>query len=234
VEKPLAILFDIDGTLISSGGAGAESWRRTFNELYGIPADIGQFTDAGMTDPEVGRLTFVNVIGREPTEEEMATLMARRQAALPDAVAESKGYEVLPGVEQTLQRLTDAGFLLGLTTGGTEAAGHTKLERGGLNRFFSFGGYGSDSPDRTELTRRAIERAGEVLGRPVDPKRVLVVGDTPLDIEAAHEAGAVAVGVASGHHSEDDLRSAGADYVLNSLEEELPGVAEPGGSDTSE
>jgi phosphoglycolate phosphatase len=225
VEKPLAILFDIDGTLISSGGAGAESWRRAFNELYGIPADIGEFTDAGMTDPEVGRLTFVNVIGREPTAEEMATLMARRQAALPAAVAESKGYEVLPGVEKTLRRLSEAGFLLGLTTGGTEAAAHTKLERGGLNRFFSFGGYGSDSPDRTVLTRRAIERAGEILKRPLDPKRVLVVGDTPFDLDAAHAAGAVAVGVATGRHSEDDLRRAGADYVLGTLEEELPGVA---------
>jgi phosphoglycolate phosphatase len=225
VEKPLAILFDIDGTLISSGGAGAESWRRAFNELYGIPADIGEFTDAGMTDPEVGRLTFVNVIGHEPTAEEMATLMARRQAALPAAVAESKGYEVLPGVEKTLRRLSEAGFLLGLTTGGTEAAAHTKLERGGLNPFFSFGGYGSDSPDRTVLTRRAIERAGEILKRPLDPKRVLVVGDTPFDLDAAHAAGAVAVGVATGRHSEDDLRRAGADYVLGTLEEELPGVA---------
>jgi len=233
VEKPLAILFDIDGTLISSGGAGAESWRRAFDELYGIPADIGKFTDAGMTDPEVGRLTFANVIGREPSAEEMATLMARRQTALPAAVAESKGYKVLPGVEETLKRLSDAGFLLGLTTGGTEAAAHTKLERGGLNPFFSLGGYGSDSPDRTVLTRRAIERAGEILKRPVDPKRVLVVGDTPLDIEAAHAAGAVAVGVATGNHSEDDLRRAGADYVLGTLEEELPGVAARAGSDPS-
>jgi phosphoglycolate phosphatase-like HAD superfamily hydrolase len=233
VEKPLAILFDIDGTLISSGGAGAESWRRAFDELYGIPADIGKFTDAGMTDPEVGRLTFANVIGREPTAEEMSTLMARRQAALPAAVAESKGYKVLPGVEETLRRLSDAGFLLGLTTGGTEAAAHTKLERGGLNPFFSFGGYGSDSPDRTALTRTAIERAGEILKRPVDPKRVLVVGDTPFDIEAAHAAGAVAVGVATGNHSEDDLLRAGADYVLGTLAEELPGVAAPAGSDAS-
>jgi phosphoglycolate phosphatase-like HAD superfamily hydrolase len=163
----------------------------------------------------------------------MSTLMARRQAALPAAVAESKGYKVLPGVEETLRRLTDAGFLLGLTTGGTEAAAHTKLERGGLNPFFSFGGYGSDSPDRTVLTRRAIERAGEILKRPVDPERVLVVGDTPFDIEAAHAAGAVAVGVATGNHSEDDLRRAGADYVLGTLEEELPGVAAPAGSDAS-
>jgi phosphoglycolate phosphatase len=226
VEKPLAILFDIDGTLITSGGAGAESWRRAFDELYGIPADIGEYTDAGMTDPEVGRLTFVKVLGREPTAQEMATLMAKRLEHLPEAVRESAGYRVLPGVETTLEKLRDAGFLLGLTTGGVEAAAHMKLDRGRLNRFFTFGGYGSDSPDRTKLTRRAIERAEKVLGRRLDPKQVLVVGDTPLDIEAAHAAGAIGVGVASGSYDEQQLRDAGADYVLASLEEELPGVSE--------
>jgi phosphoglycolate phosphatase len=226
VEKPLAVLFDIDGTLITSGGAGAESWRRAFDELYGIPADIGKYTDAGMTDPEVGRLTFVNVLGREPTPEEQATLMAKRLEHLPDAVRESEGYRLLPGVEKTLERLRDAGFLLGLTTGGVEAAAHMKLDRGRLNHFFTFGGYGSDSPDRTELTRRAIERAEKILGRRLDRKQVLVVGDTPLDIEAAHAAGATGVGVASGHYNEQQLRDAGADYVLASLEEELPGVSE--------
>jgi phosphoglycolate phosphatase len=224
LARPLAVLFDIDGTLISSGGAGAESWRRAFDELYGIPADIGKYTDTGMTDPDVGRLTFVGAIGREPTPDEMARLMTKRHEHLSDAVAESKGYRVLPGVEQTLERLRDAGFLLGLTTGGTETAAHMKLERGGLNRFFSFGGYGSDSSDRAELTRRAIERAGEILKRPLDAKDVLVVGDTPLDIEAAHATGAVAVGVATGHYDEEQLREAGADYVVGSLEEELPAV----------
>jgi phosphoglycolate phosphatase len=225
LEKPLAVLFDIDGTLISSGGAGAESWRRAFDELYGIPADIGQFTDTGMTDPEVGRLTFLGALGREPTPEEMAKLMTKRHEHLPAAVAESEGYRVLPGVEQTLERLRDAGLLLGLTTGGTETAAQMKLERGGLNRFFTFGGYGSDSPDRTELTRRAVERAGEVLKRPLAPQQVLVVGDTPLDIEAAHAAGARAVGVATGHYAAEQLRQAGADEVLETLEEELPGTA---------
>ena len=222
--KPQAILFDIDGTLISSGGAGSVAWRLAFEDLYGIPADIGKYTDAGMTDPEVGRLTFENVIGRKPTVEEMAALIAKRTAFLPQAVAESKAYQVLDGVPETLERLTKAGFLLGLTTGGVEAAAHIKLARGDLNKFFPFGGYGSDSSDRAELTRKAIERAGVILGEPVDPARVLVVGDTPLDVHAAQAVGAVAVGVASGSFDEDQLRAAGADYVLSSLYDELPGV----------
>jgi phosphoglycolate phosphatase len=218
----VAVLFDIDGTLITTGGAGAVAWRRAFDELYGIPADIGMFTDAGMTDPEVGRLTFANVIGHEPSPAELARVMAKRLEYLPDAVAESKGYKVLPGVQELLPRLVDGGYLLGLTTGGVEEAARIKLERGGLNKYFTFGGYGSDSPDRTELTKRALERVEVIYGRPVSPERCAVVGDTPLDIDAAQAAGAVAVGVASGHFSVDELREAGADHVLASLEEELP------------
>jgi phosphoglycolate phosphatase-like HAD superfamily hydrolase len=175
-----------------------------------------------MTDPEVGRLTFLNVIGREPTDEELAHVMAERLVFLPDAVAKSKRYRVLPGVERQLERLDQQRYLLGLTTGGVEEAARIKLERAGLNRFFSFGGYGSDSPDRTELTKRAIARAANKHGGTLEPSRCAVVGDTPLDITAAHGAGAVAVGVASGHFSVEELRQAGADHVVASLEEELP------------
>jgi phosphoglycolate phosphatase-like HAD superfamily hydrolase len=89
----------------------------------------------------------------------------------------------------------------------------------------SFGGYGSDSTDRAELTRCAIERAGRILGQRLDPQRILVVGDTPKDIEAARAVGAVTVGVASWSYGEAELRKAGADYVLASLPEPLPGLA---------
>jgi phosphoglycolate phosphatase len=224
--EPVAILFDIDGTLITTGGAGAVAWRRAFDELYGIPADIGMFSDAGMTDPEVGRRTFAAVIGREPTPRELARVMAIRLKYLPEAVAESKSYRVLEGVEELLPRLVAEGYLLGLTTGGTDSAAHIKLARANLARWFTYGGYGSDSTDRTELTRIAIERAGKLIGTQLDPQSALVVGDTPLDIAAAHGAGAVAVGVASGHFTVEQLEEAGADAVLESLREPLPGVVE--------
>jgi phosphoglycolate phosphatase len=222
MPERLAILFDIDGTLISSGGAGAASWRLAFEELYGVPADIGKYTDAGMTEPDVGRRTFVQVLGREPDAREFARLLARRNELLVKTVAESKGYRVLPGVKELLPRLSRDGYLLGLTTGGLEAAAHIKLERGHLNRYFHFGGYGSDSMDRTELTRKAIERGSRILGKPLGHADVLVVGDTPLDIAAAHGVGVTAVGVATGHYGKQELADAGADYVLSSLEEELP------------
>jgi phosphoglycolate phosphatase-like HAD superfamily hydrolase len=175
-----------------------------------------------MTEPEVGRLTFKNVIGHEPSRRELARVMSRRLHRLPQTVAESKDFRVLPGVVETLDRLGADGYLLGITTGGMEAAAYIKLARAHLNHYFCFGGYGSDSTDRTELTLRALERAGMLLGKRVDPKEALVVGDTSHDIDAAHHAGAFAVGVATGHFTKDELRDAGADYVLGSLEEELP------------
>jgi phosphoglycolate phosphatase len=175
----IAALFDIDGTLIITGGAGAAAWRLAFDELYGIPADIGEFTDTGMTDPDVGYRTFTAVLGREPTRAELAKVMERRIDHLYQTVAGSEEYRVLEGVEELLPRMLEQGYLLGLVTGNVEAAAHIKLHRARLNRFSSFGGYGSDSTDRGELTRAALKRASVVSGGSVTPDQAFVVGDTP-------------------------------------------------------
>jgi phosphoglycolate phosphatase len=218
----LAILFDIDGTLIDTGGAGAASWRLAFDELYDIPADIGEFTDAGMTDPAVGRKTFESVLHREPERREFTRLMERRLHYLHQTVEESEGYRVLPGAEKLLARLIDEGYLVGLVTGNTEAAAHIKLHRARLNRFFSFGGYGSDSNERPEVTRIALKRASLVYGEDVGPERAIAVGDTPLDVTGAHAAGIECVGVGSHKYSAEQLHEAGADYAISSLEDDLP------------
>ncbi|HEX4519745.1 MAG TPA: HAD family hydrolase [Gaiellaceae bacterium] len=217
-----AVLFDIDGTLIVTGGAGGASWRLAFDELYGVPADIGEFTDAGMTDPEVGRLTFEAVLGRKPERGEFGRLLERRLYYLHQTVEDSSEYRVLPGAEELLVKLIEEGYLLGLVTGNVEAAAHIKLHRAKLNRFFSFGGYGSDSGDRGELTRIAIERASFVYGEPVSVDQAIAVGDTPHDVEGAHSAGIPCVGVGSHKFTVDQLRDAGADYAIASLTEGLP------------
>src|ERR1035437_5625381 len=118
-----------------------------FDELYGIPADISQFTDTGMTDPDVGRQSFAAVLNRQPRRAEFAKLLERRLYYLYQTVADSKDYRVLDGVEELLPRLLDDGYLLGIVTGNLEAAAHIKLHRAKLNRFLSFGGYGSDATD---------------------------------------------------------------------------------------
>jgi phosphoglycolate phosphatase len=222
MPERIAILFDIDGTLIITGGAGAGSWRLAFDELYGIPADIGEFTDTGMTDPEVGRRTFEAVMHRQPVRKEFTRLLERRLYYLHQTVEESEGYRVLAGVEELLPKLIEDGYLLGLVTGNLEAAAHIKLHRAQLNRFFSFGGYGSDARDRGELTKIALKRAALVYGEPVTPEQAIVVGDTPHDVEGAHAAGMKCVGVGSHHFNVEELRDSGADYAIASLEEALP------------
>jgi phosphoglycolate phosphatase len=218
------ILFDIDSTLIDTGGAGARSWAWAFEQLFDRQIDVAEHSTAGMTDPAIGRATFEQVMEREPSGMELARLMASYQAVLPDFVASSESYRVLDGVPELLERLTDADVLLGLTTGGLEAAAHAKLGRGRLNHFFLVGGYGSDSEDRVALTRAAVERGQRLLGRQLDLRDVFVVGDTPLDIAAAQGVGAVSVGVASGRYDVEGLRAANPDHVLASLADPFPGA----------
>ena len=198
------------------------AWRRAFEELHGIPADIGKFTDAGMTDPDVGARTFEAVLGRKPTPVELATLVQRRLEHLPEAVAESQGYKVLPGVPERLRQLSRAGHLLGLITGNGDGAAFVKLARGDLMRWFTFGAYAVAGIDRPGIVREAIRRGEAMLGDDVPNEGIYVIGDTPLDVQAAHAAGCTAIAVATGHYDEAALREAGADHVLATLESELP------------
>src|SRR4051812_32831295 len=185
MDKPEAVLFDIDGTLISTGGAGARSWRHAFDELHGIPADIGAFTDAGMTDPTVARRTFQAAVGHDPSPRELATVMAAYLDRLPYEVEHSEKYRVLDGAEELLKRLSrDHGILLGITSGAVEAAAHIKLSRAGFNRYFPFGGYGSHSGHWLELTTKAPERGELLPSHPIPPKKTLVVSNTPKDLDA--------------------------------------------------
>ncbi len=217
-----AVLFDIDGTLITTGGAGGEAWKRAFVELYGNPLDIRDVTESGMTDPEVGRVALRNILGRDPDGRELATAMGRYLRHLSAAIDDSEDYRVMPGIEDLLERLVAEGHLLGLTTGNVEAAAHIKLARSGLNRFFSFGGYGSDSNERAELTRRALERGQLVSGGALVESSCISVGDTPRDVAAGHGAGIEVVGVATGNFSVEQLREAGADWAIASVADGFP------------
>lgn len=225
MSAPAIALFDIDGTLVDTGGAGGRSWARAFADLHGVDVDITRFSEVGQTDPMVARATFHGALGREPGTDELGRLYAAYLGHLADEVRASAGYRVLEAVPETLGRLCEAGVMLGIVSGNLEGAARVKLTRGDLNRFFVFGGYGSDSDDRTELTRAALDRAERLHGDRVAPERVFVVGDTPRDVGAARGVGAVAVAVASGRYSVDDLSAAGADHVVGSFAEGFPGLA---------
>ena len=208
--------------MLVTGGAGAVAWQRAFRELYDFDADIEEHTKSGMTDHELAEIVFREVIGRDGSDAERAAAIGAYLSHLADAVAESEGYRVMPGIEELLPRLVGQGVLLGIVTGNIEAAAHIKLARGDLNRFFSFGGYGSDSRDRTELTMKALERGGTVSGTPVDLATAIAVGDTPRDVTAGHGAGIKVVGVATGVYTVEQLREAGADWALATVQEDFP------------
>ena len=212
-----ALLFDIDGTLISTGGASDRAWHRAFAELQHVQVNPPDFTGKGIPDPQVGLECFRGAIGREPTADEMAALMELRERYLVEEVETSPGYRVMPGARETLERLTADGRLVGLITGNTREAAHTKLARADLNGFFAFGGYGSDANERVDVCRKALDRAAEAAGGELDRDGSIATGDTPRDIEAGHGAGIKVVGVATGEYSVAQLTEAGGDWVVESL-----------------
>ena len=117
-----------------------------------------------------------------------------------------------------LRYLHGTGRVTGIVTGALEDAARIKLARGNLNRYLPFGGFGSDSADRVELTRRAIERGATLIRRELPPERVHVLGDTPRDMEAAAAVGAVPIGVTTGTYLADALLDAGARVVVTTLQ----------------
>ena len=130
---------------------------------------------------------------------------------------------MLDGVESTLTALAALGVTLGLVSGAMEGAARMKLVPGDLNRFFVFGGYGSDMPDRAAITELTVRKAERLHGGPVDPQDVFVVGDTPLDVSTANAVGVTSVAVASGKYPIDRLRESGPDHALPSLVDRFPG-----------
>ena len=215
---PAALLFDIDGTLISTGGASDRAWHRAFLELHDVDVNVPEYTGKGVPDPEVGLQCFRGAIGREPEGDEMAKLIMLRQRYLVAEVGSSPGYRVMPGVEALLRRLTGEGRLVGLITGNTEPAAHIKLARADLNRYFAFGGYGSDADERVDVCRKALDRAARAAGGRLDRDGSIAVGDTPLDVEADLGAAVEVLGVATGEYSVEQLRDAGADWAVATLE----------------
>ena len=209
-------LFDVDATLVLTGGAGLRALDRAFQKRYSLDGAMTGIAPHGKTDPAIIREIFHARFQSQPnSEREVAAILEDYVEFLRDEVERSDSYHVLPGIPEILAELSNRnGVMLGLATGNVESGARIKLQPGGLNRFFSFGGFGSDSESRPALVRRAIDRASEKHGSTIPPRDVLVIGDTPLDIAAGRELGCVTVGVATGKYSEEQLRTSGADLAI--------------------
>lgn len=212
-----AFLFDLDGTLVDTGGAGRSAMTRAFEDLFHVEDPFHGDRFSGKTDPVIFHTAAVRHFGREPTVEEEHTFYERYLGYLKIHISDSKGYRVLPGVVRLLDALgSRSDCLTGLCTGNLESGARIKLERGGLNRFFDFGGFGSDSGDRTRLTKAARDRAEKLAGCPVRP---LVLGDSPLDFRAAKANGYSIALVATGWTEADVLEALGPDHFFESFED---------------
>ncbi len=216
------LLFDIDQTLVNTGGAGLRALDRACHKLFDIDHAMDGISPHGKTDPAIVReILRVRLENPSPSGREIETILESYLYFLKDEIRLSPAYRVLPGIIALLDHLVahdDA--LLGLATGNIEMGGRVKLERGGLNRYFEFGGFGSDSEDRTELVRKGAVRAADKSGRSFQPPDVFVIGDTPLDIAAGKNAGFKTVGVATGSYSVEQLLAAGATFAVVDLEKD--------------
>jgi len=214
------LLFDVDATLISTGGAGLRALNRAFKKLLDLESAMLDIAPHGKTDPAIVREVFQKRMKEaSATETVISEVIEMYVEYLRDEIDRSDTYQVLPGIRDILAEMrTRADVLMGLATGNVESGARIKLQRGGLNEFFSFGGYGSDAELRADLVRRAAERAERRHGSRIAGSDTFVIGDTPLDIEAGRRAGFKTVGVATGQFSVDQLRDSGADLAISNFQ----------------
>ena len=211
------ILFDIDGTLVNSGGAGHRAFSRALESTLGIGGGLNGVRLDGKTDLQIVREVFdCRGMEEEISQESARELFENYVGFLREELEiVGDGYQVLPGVEDLLAYLgRSSSALLGVATGNIKEGAWLKLEHGNLNQFFVVGGYGSDSESRTELIRVAIDRAKER----THVTSTVVIGDTPRDIQHGKQAGAQVVAVASGYYSLSELEGYGPDLCVESLE----------------
>src|SRR5262245_370001 len=176
----MLVLFDIDGTLILTAGAGVRALDRACFELLGVEKGMSGVKADGKTDPIIIGEIFQSRVGRSATPQEIDAVLDRYIPYLAEEVAATR-YTVMPGVEQALALLEGAGATVGLATGNIRRGAQIKLERGDLWRRFPFGGYACDSADRTELVAHGIARGHAHAGRPFARAETWVIGDTPRD-----------------------------------------------------
>jgi phosphoglycolate phosphatase-like HAD superfamily hydrolase len=218
------LLFDVDQTLISTGGAGIRALNRAFQKLFSMNNAMDGILPHGKTDPGIIREIFDShpiAASGDGFPTHQSAILESYLEFLNNEIDVTTSYKVLPGIEVILNELSGRSDIsIGLATGNIEAGARIKLERGNLNRYFPFGGFGSDSENRTELVRAAVDKAAAYMGRTPNPVEVFVIGDTPRDIYAGREAGFLTVGVATGKFSMRELAEAGATLAISDFEQD--------------
>ncbi len=212
--KVRILLFDIDGTLIASGGAGRDAIADVFTDEFGLSGLDGIAID-GRTDTGIFEEALA-LAGVDPTADVVERVMSAYLSRLPEALSSHDGH-VLEGVVELLDALENTEAIVGLATGNIVRGAELKLRYYGIWERFVAGGFGDVSADRTEVVVAGIEELARVGGSELAAADPIVIGDTPRDVTAGHAAGARVLGVATGNYDENILRESGADYVLPDL-----------------
>ena len=209
------VLFDIDGTLIDSGGAGVRSLDLALNDLFSIENGFHGISMAGKTDTQIIKEGIIKH-GLSANGTIDAVIKAYLNYLRREINNDRK--HVKPGIYEVLEELKPLQDLgLGLLTGNIEEGARIKLEPFRLNEYFPAGAFGSDDEDRNNLLPIAVKRFEELFQQKIEADNCIIVGDTPRDVECAHIYGAMCIAVATGPYSYNDLIEAGADYVVQDL-----------------
>jgi phosphoglycolate phosphatase len=217
--RPTVLLFDIDGTLVTTGGAGRRSMDLAFERLHGRRDACDSFSMSGMTDRAIVRKAL-DLIGVPTTPDAISAVIDAYIQHLAEEVPRvaDRDYILHPGMREAVDTaLALPGFAVGLGTGNVREGARIKLERVRIHDRFAFGGFGCDHEDRVELIRHGARTGAAQLGVPLEQCRVVVIGDTPKDVAAAQGIGATCIGVGTGSFSPEQLLACGADYAFPNL-----------------
>ena len=211
------VLFDIDGTLVHTGGAGTLAFSQTFHHIFGLKDGVERMKFAGRTDVSLVR-EFLQIHNLPASAENLRRFFENYVFWLEKIVGQSRGGEC-QGITPFLRGLLALPQppMLGLLTGNIQLGAEIKLRRFGLWKFFEFGGFADDSDDRDQIAVAALARARRVLDACLDPQEIVVIGDTPFDVRCGKFIGAKTLAVATGGSPYADLLPQGADWTVKDL-----------------
>ena len=213
------VLFDIDGTLLSDGGASRQAFADALRGVYGFEGDLSRYDFSGRTDPQIAHMVLADAgFTREEIEAPISRLWDRYLAGL-GRNATPERVRVLPGIRDLVAELHEHDdVVLALLTGNIEPGARLKLGGAQLNGYFPFGAFGSDSPDRTQLPPIAVERATEQHDLRFSGSDVVIIGDSIYDVRCGVPWGATTIAVASGKTPADLLRAENPTHFFDSVE----------------
>lgn len=212
----ILVLFDIDGTLISNSNAGIQAYIAAIEHCCGVKVALGDYVTDGKTDLMImGELMKRHGIDTDSVD--MNRLIDAYLSALPSKLTQDSGF-ILPGVIELLIELSeDQEFIVGLATGNLEDGAREKLSVHDLYKYFTVGGYGSDAADRSKMIAAGIAKAKAQTKNPI--RKIVVIGDTPMDISAGKDNEAIVIAVATGKFGMQELERLGADYTISDLKD---------------